>query len=254
MMHRGVAGVQAHTVAGKIYLLGGLNGRQSGMHHVDVYDPLLDTFTKGPQNTAGMFRLRYASAVVGSRIYVIGGLPQNDPQGSDVAKLVQPSLHLPCRAARCHPRLPVNVRREGRSMREVCPMRDCILTRGCWVEWETDSHLQPPLHRLDACTVVYTVRRRWLPFLPRRVAARRSCTRSWVRHAAPHLCVMAQAALALPPSHACSLQLGATSRVHACWSGPRARAEAAREHRGRGCTPPCSCRVSGAAGGIQSAC
>eukprot|EP00892_Ulva_mutabilis_P010778 jgi/Ulvmu1/8072/UM004_0309.1 len=77
----------AHTVGGKIYLVGGLNGRQNGLHHVDVYDPLLDTFTKGPPNSAGRFRLRYASAVMASSIYVVGGLPQNDPVGSDVAKL-----------------------------------------------------------------------------------------------------------------------------------------------------------------------
>lgn len=85
--------MQAHAIGGKIYLVGGLNGRQQGMHHVDVYDPLLDTFTKGPQTTVGQFRLRFASAAIGTSIYVSGGLPQNDgSDGSDVAKLVRPRL------------------------------------------------------------------------------------------------------------------------------------------------------------------
>lgn len=86
--------MQAHTIGGKIYLVGGLNGRQAGMHHVDVYDPLLDTFTRGAQATAGQFRLRYASAAIGTRIYVAGGLPQNDPFGSDVSKVVRTLCHM----------------------------------------------------------------------------------------------------------------------------------------------------------------
>lgn len=99
---RSVATVQAHAIGGKIYLVGGLNGRQQGQHHVDMYDPLLDTFTKGPQTTAGQFRLRYASAAIGPRIYVSGGLPQNDNDpDKPVDKLVRPHL-----SAFLSPRLP----------------------------------------------------------------------------------------------------------------------------------------------------
>ena len=71
------------VVAGKVYLIGGTTGLGEGqeqrMDRVDIYDPATDTWAKGPKmptrrNPGGV-------AVVGTRIYVIGGEGWPLPQG-----------------------------------------------------------------------------------------------------------------------------------------------------------------------------
>ena len=71
------------VVAGKAYLIGGTTGLGEGqeqrMDRVDIYDPATDTWAKGPKmptrrNPGGV-------AVVGTRIYVIGGEGWPLPQG-----------------------------------------------------------------------------------------------------------------------------------------------------------------------------
>lgn len=71
------------VVAGKVYLIGGTTGLGEGqeqrMDRVDIYDPATDTWAKGPKmptrrNPGGV-------AVVGTRIYAIGGEGWPLPQG-----------------------------------------------------------------------------------------------------------------------------------------------------------------------------
>ena len=71
------------VVAGNVYLIGGTTGLGEGqaqrMDRVDIYDPATDTWAKGPKmptrrNPGGV-------AVVGTRIYVIGGEGWPLPQG-----------------------------------------------------------------------------------------------------------------------------------------------------------------------------
>ena len=71
------------VVAGKAYLIGGTTGLGEGqeqrMDRVDIYDPATDTWAKGPKmptrrNPGGV-------AVVGTRIYVIGGEGWPLPKG-----------------------------------------------------------------------------------------------------------------------------------------------------------------------------
>ena len=70
------------VVAGKVYLIGGTaglgEGQEQRMDRVDIYNPTTDTWAKGPKmptrrNPGGV-------AVVGTRIYVIGGEGWPPPQ------------------------------------------------------------------------------------------------------------------------------------------------------------------------------
>lgn len=70
--------VQAHTVGDKIYLVGGLSGSGASLHHIDMYDPVLDLFEDGSRFSSQQFRMRYASGVLDNKIYVAGGL-EEDP-------------------------------------------------------------------------------------------------------------------------------------------------------------------------------
>jgi hypothetical protein len=73
-------------VGDKIYLLGGLSGAGASLHHVDVYDPVLDMLLPGAKFNNAQVRMRYASGVLGNKIYVAGGLTSDAED-----QLVRPS-------------------------------------------------------------------------------------------------------------------------------------------------------------------
>lgn len=70
--------MQAHTIDDKIYLVGGLAGSGAALHHIDMYDPVLDLFEDGSRFNSQQFRQRYASGVIDKKIYVAAGL-EEDP-------------------------------------------------------------------------------------------------------------------------------------------------------------------------------
>lgn len=59
--------------------MGGLSGTGAALHHIDMYDPVLDLFEDGSKFDSQQFRQRYASGVIDTKIYVAGGLAAADP-------------------------------------------------------------------------------------------------------------------------------------------------------------------------------
>lgn len=68
--------MQAATLGGKIYVVGGLQGMSNALARVDVYDPATDTWASAPPLPEG--RHHYGMAVSGGKLYVIGGYPPGE--------------------------------------------------------------------------------------------------------------------------------------------------------------------------------
>lgn len=68
--------MQAATLDGKIYVVGGLQGMSNALTRVDVYDPQSDTWASAPPLPEG--RHHYGMAVASGKLYVIGGYPPGE--------------------------------------------------------------------------------------------------------------------------------------------------------------------------------
>ena len=64
-------GATAQVLAGKIYVLGGMDGTGASLSSVEVYDPANNSWSAGP--AMGKARDNPGSAVLGGKIYVFGG-------------------------------------------------------------------------------------------------------------------------------------------------------------------------------------
>jgi N-acetylneuraminic acid mutarotase len=74
-MPMGTSSMQANTVNGKIYVIGGLTGDTSAdlaVNTTQIYDPISDSWTTGASMPYSV--QHYASAAVDDNIYVIGGV------------------------------------------------------------------------------------------------------------------------------------------------------------------------------------
>jgi len=68
----------AVTVGDKIFMIGGQDTAGASTATVREYDPVIDAFNATAKTAAQAGRMRYAAAVVGTKIYVLGGLAVDD--------------------------------------------------------------------------------------------------------------------------------------------------------------------------------